>query len=130
MAQRITSATMIARTGAVLMARILGNAGTPITVATISSISAAVRDLDYNAVTYGPSALTVASVVFNSYVQNDLRWFEAGGDALGYNFLWVVPAIALGMAGLRMRADVKFVPVSGENFVVPFEGSLVPVYIP
>lgn len=112
------------------MARILGQAGTPITQATIAAIAAQVWDFENRLVSWGPSSLTVASVVFNSLIQQDPRWEAAGGDAAGYNFLWEIPALALSMPGNRMRADVKFAPVTGEQFVVPFEGQLVPVFIP
>lgn len=130
MTRFIVSALIIGRTGAVLLARALGNAGTPITRASIASMSLQVRDLDYSQVSYGPAALVVATCVFDSCVQNDQRWIQEGGDATGYNVLVLIPALALSMPGKRVRADVKFVPVAGENFVIPAEANLVPVYIP
>lgn len=123
----VVTQTLIGRSGATHMARILGSAGTPITQATLSAIAAQVKDLDYGSVSYGPTALTISTTVFDSLVQNDPRWTL---DAKGYNFLWTAPALALSIAGQRARADVKFTPVSGEVFVVPFEYNLVPVYIP
>ena len=88
-----------------------------------------VWDLDYSVAVYGPTALTVSQIVYNS-LQYTLPWAEAGGDTIGFNVLVVAPAVALSMAGRRMRADVKFVPVTGENFVMQAEANLSPTYIP
>ena len=130
MATRIVTSLLISRSCAILFSRVLGLAGTPITQATISSITAETLDLEYGrAVVWGPNALTVASVVYNSLIQNDQAWYEAGGDSLGYNFKYTFPAAALAIAGKRIRFDVKFIAATADQFIVQAEGNMRPTWI-
>ncbi len=127
------------QTGVSLIARILGNLGTPITRATIASISYVLTDLT-NGLTSGSGTFTVATVVFDNLVQNDPRWTAdspqvPGKDGrTGYNFLATIPAADFSATQLtgapappwqpplprKWQVDVHFTPVSGEPFVVPF----------
>jgi hypothetical protein len=88
--------------------------------------------------------LTISDVIFDALQQADPRWIQdsaltPGSDgAYGYNFAWMVPASLLAYTNTfdvqdnpvthRIRADVKFTPVTGEPFVVPFEFPAVPVF--
>jgi hypothetical protein len=126
-AVQVVTQTLISRSGAIHIARIYGQNNVPINQESLSSIMAQVTDLDYNSVVYGPTALTISQVVFESLVNNDPRWTL---DNIGYNFLWVCPALALSMSGENGQTDIKFTPVSGEVFVAPFTYQLSPVYIP
>lgn len=119
--------------GVALLARIVGQLGTPITQASLSSITWAVTDLTAG-VQLGTGTFTISSVVFNSLV-TDPRWqidtpFRPGADGKsGYNFLAVLPASLFpvqtpappdllgGLPSPRIRqADVTFTPVTGEQF--------------
>ena len=126
---RVISQVLIARSGAWVFGRVYGWGAVPITQASIQSMTMQVWDLDYMVPTYGPTVLTVSQVVYNS-LQVTPQWLEAGGDQIGFNVLVVAPAVALSMAGRRMRCDVKFVPVTGENFVMQAEANLSPTYVP
>ena len=124
------------QTGVRLMARVRDGLGVLITQASLSSITAVVTDLTLEKAQAGSgfvssTTLTIANVVFNQ-LQTDLTWQKDSaanpsppppfGDGLyGFNFAWVVPAINFATSGHRFRVDVKMVPVSGEQFVVPFE---------
>lgn len=129
-------------TGIALLARILGNAGQPITQADVTTIAWTLTDLtDGTALASG--TFTVASSVFNGLVQNDPRWqFDSaaapGKDGLfGYNFAGVIPSTALPvtaagaaflLGAIRVQADVAFTMASGQPFRVPFQWTRVPVY--
>lgn len=126
---------VVNRSGVTLMARLLGNLGTPITIATVASIAWKVSDLT-TGLAVASGTFTVATTVFDS-LQMDSRWTLDNANALGpdqrygYNFLAVLPAatfaatVLTGQANLtpadRLRCDVTFTPVSGEVFAVPFE---------
>jgi len=101
-------------TGIVLMSRVLGMDGTAITQASISSISALIRDMV--AGTEEVIALDKTAVVFNT-LQKDARWRR---DSVGYNFRWGVPAIKLPNA-TTYRIEITFIPTTGEQFVIAFE---------
>lgn len=118
------------------MARILGNAGSPIVRNDISTIGYTVRDLTTGQ-TVASGSLTVASVVYNSLQQSDPRWEVDNEDTpgpdmrWGYNFAATLPASAFAslftvepadwqvpyeVRPHRVRITVEFTPVSGEKF--------------
>lgn len=121
--------------GHTLMARILGNAGTPITQATLSGITYTIRDLTAQTTVASAQALTVSSVVYDSLQQEDPRWDL---DAAGYNFLAVIPASWFTdydvdedtgvVTSHRYQVDVEFTPVSGQPFVQSFQFQAVANY--
>ena len=125
------------------MGRILGNGGTPITVASIASINYAIRDLTAGSTT-STGTLTPGAVLFNDLQVADPRWTKdterrPGADGRwGYNFLATLAATLFTAYDLdtttkvvtphRYQVDVRFVPASGEPFVQPFAFTPVPVY--
>lgn len=104
------------------MARVLGNAATAITQATITSISLAVYEYDTEeeatANTDGTvvsgvgGSLTVSSVVYDT-LQTGSIWTR---DSTGYNFLYAAPATCLPTGGKWYRFEFKFTPSSGAAF--------------
>jgi hypothetical protein len=141
----IITGVFVAKGGATCMARILGNLGTPITRASIASITYNVQDLN-TLLSTGNGVLTPANVIFDSLQQNDPRWdkdsaVRSGKDGQwGYNFLnlfsrTLFPAFDVDnttspptVKPHRYRIDVTFVPVSGENFLAMFEGIALPTW--
>jgi hypothetical protein len=139
----ILTGLVVGKSGVTLMARILGNAGVPITPATINAIAWQVSDLTQGTVV-GSGTFVVAAAVFNALVQGDTRWtrdsaLSPGPDGLnGYNFLGVIPAATFAVATLvpasellppdQLQADVAFTPVSGEPFRVVYRWKAVPAF--
>lgn len=123
------------KSGVALLARVLGNAGAPITQASLASIAWTLTDLTAGAAV-AAGTFVVATSVFDS-LQIDPRWTV---DALGYNFLGTLAAsnfpAALPAAGApgqaapprRYQADVAFTPAAGEPFRVIFAWSALSVY--
>src|SRR6187402_145567 len=95
--------------GATFMARVLGNAGTAITQATISSITCNVYDMTAPTVAVISPTVTVNSVVFDT-LQTDARWTA---DTTGYNFLHAMPATAFPTGKRNYKVEYKFTPTSG-----------------
>jgi hypothetical protein len=132
-----------AHTGVRLMARIRNYAGVLMTQASISSINAVVTDLTKEKALAGSgfvsnTSLVVSSVVFDT-LQSDLTWQKdtamnpappppVSDGAFGFNFAWLAPATNFATAGDRYQVDVKFVPVTGEPFIVPFQFQTLIVY--
>lgn len=106
--------------GATVMARVIGNAGTAITQASLTSIHYSLFDTNgatpETAVVAGTS-LTVSDVVFDT-LQTDARWTQ---DATGYNFRHTIAASVLAAPAHLYRAEYKFTPTSGEVFWVVAE---------
>lgn len=140
----LITGVVAAQSGVTLMARINGNAGTPVTRATLSSIAYTVTDL----VSAGQDAgtLTVSAVIFDS-LQNDPRWVRDSADhagpdgSCGYNFLAVLPATLFDTSSpteipagypqptqKRYQVDVVFTPVSGQPWRVIFLVTVLPVF--
>lgn len=97
--------------GASFMARVLGNAGTNITQASISSITCNV----YNAITLASVAtpsVVVASSVFDT-LQTDSRWDT---DTTGYNFRHDLPPTAFPDGDIPLVIEYLFTPASGDAF--------------
>ncbi len=133
----IITGIVVTKTDVTLLARVVGNLGTPVTQATISAISWQVSDLTLGTV-LGTGTFVVASVIFNSLQQADTRWVrdsatQLGVDkAWGYNFLAVIPAsayagpalIAMANAYLPdvLQADVTITPTTGNPFkLAPYQ---------
>ena len=124
----------IARTGVVLMARVVGASNANITQATLSSISYLVRDIDAGS-SGSVTALTIASVVFDT-LQTGNGWDQ---DATGYNFRAILPASAFAWTPEvdaaanpkphRFQVEVRFTPSSGEQFVIVFGLFVHPTWI-
>lgn len=129
----IYSGVVIAgKSGVTLMARIVGANGEPITQASLSSITYTVTDTT-DTDTQSTGTLTISSVVFNDLQQQDRRWTadsqaRPGRDGRwGYNFRATLPASIMTLT-TKQQADVKFTPVSGEVFFVPFAWTPVRIY--
>lgn len=109
------------------MARIVDNDGSAALKADLSTISRSVFDLDGDTPTVvysGPTAVVVASSIFNT-LQTDDRWDV---DEVGYNFLNVVPASVLSSGGHRYRIEYLFTPVDGEVYWAVYELWTEPIY--
>ncbi len=132
----VTGGLLPGKTGVILLARIVGTSGVPITQATISSIAYVVQNVTQATVAQASTAMTVSSVIFDNLVTTDDAWkvdspTSPGPDLLsGYNFKFTVPASVLSpTADLdEYRVDVTFVPATGQNFVQPFSFSLLKTY--
>ena len=124
-------------TGVVLLARVLGNQGVPVTQASLSAIAWTLTDLTTPAA-LSSGAFAVASVVFDALQQADPRWTRdsaavPGPDGRwGYNFLATLPAGLfaispaptvglLAATPVRYQADVAFTPAAGEPFRQVFQ---------
>lgn len=111
--------------GPILLARIVGNAGTAITQATVTSIACKVFDLDGTApdTAVAEPSVAVASTVYDSLQTSDPRWTE---DVTGYNFLHQVAASVI-TEPHRYRIEYKFTPSTGQPFYAVFEVTAVNV---
>jgi hypothetical protein len=115
MAATFITATIWEDSGCFLMARVRGNAGSNITIASITSITSNVYDeSNVNTLVAGPTTQTVSSVVFDT-LQTDSRWTK---DSTGYNVGVSALAAWFPTGGHLYRVELAFVPVSGENFKV------------
>lgn len=124
----ITALAIPGRSGVTLMARIVGNTGDLITQASISSIAYGVTDLDDDNTSITTGTQTVASVIFDSLQQTDNAWTVDDADNLGedgrwsYNYKWTLAGtvVTVALSGHRFQIDVRFTPVTGEPFTIPF----------
>lgn len=110
-----------------LLAYVEGNAGTPITQASITSITYTISKIDENepdddaTVVTGHSAASInqATAVFDTEQKTDVRWNPNDHDGKGFNFEFT-PVITTNQAfnnrGVGYRIRVKFTPVSGQVF--------------
>lgn len=101
--------------GAAMMARVVGNDAANIVQADIASIARNV--FIGSTLNSGPTALTVATVVFDT-LQTDARWSV---DSTGYNFRDDVGAAIFAAGSTLYRLEYAFTPASGEVFQVVFE---------
>jgi hypothetical protein len=141
----IVTGTALVGGGVTLLARVVGNAGRPITVASLTSIAYAVRDLT-DALALGDDTVTVSDAVFDDLVTDDPRWNRDSSAApgpdgrWGYNFAVTLPADLFAdtfdvhetsnkVRRHRVQADVLFTPTSGEPFVVSWAWSPVPTWV-
>jgi hypothetical protein len=83
--------TVIEDRPAVILRRVVGIGGTPVTAASLASITRTVTDLDTGVIT-NTATLAKADVIFDTLqtVEDDPRW-AAADDDLGYNFADVPP---------------------------------------
>lgn len=134
----ITGQALPARTGVVLMARILGLGADGkralITPDTIGAVQWHAQNLDDGSETQANTALTPSSVLFVDLQQDDLAWSKDSADnpgmrdgLWGYNFRFVVPAATF-QDEATYQIDVQFTPVTGEPFYVSFRFRTVPAY--
>ncbi len=125
----VVESKTVAKSGVTLMARVVGAGGTPITQASIGSISYAVQDVT-EGTRVASGSISVAGTVYDSLQP----WAE---DANGYNFAWTTPASSTAYTPANVpfiqphqfQVDVQFTPVSGEPFIVPFVLWAHPVWI-
>ena len=105
--------------GATCLARMVGNAGTSVTQASLTSITCKVFDLSSATPTtsIATPTVTISSAVYDT-LQTDSRWTV---DSTGYNFLFTVAASILTTGDHRYRVEFKFTPTSGEVFFTVFE---------
>ncbi len=115
---RITGTT-IRKSGQTVAGLVVGQLGTPITQATLTSIGWSVyrREQNGSETLTGTGTLTVSAVVFDIPVTTDPRYTLSGG----YNFLAVILASAFQVGALLHRVEVTFVPVTGEAFTQTWE---------
>lgn len=134
----------VCNSGVTVMARIMGNVGTPITQATLSGITYTVRDITAQTTVAQDVALTISQVVWDSLQQADPRWDLDDADNLGadgrygYNFAATIPAAKFASYTVdsdtgnvtphRYQIDIEFTPASGERFVQAFQFLGVPTY--
>jgi hypothetical protein len=109
--------------GLTLLARVLGAAGAPVTQASLTSIAYAVQDVT-TGVQIGTGALTIGTVIFDT-LQTDAVWVK---DAVGYNFKATLASTLFANGGDLYQIDVKFVPVSGQQFKQSWRVYLQKVY--
>ena len=135
---RILTGTAWAGSDLLLLARILGTNGLPITPASIASIAWTLTDLTAGTAA-GSGSFAVAGTVQNDLVTNDPRWSwdspdAPGADGLaGYNFLATLPAAnvpvsAPGATADRYQLDVHLTDTSGGNFRVSWQFTPVTVF--
>ena len=149
----LITGTVVARSGVTCMARVLGNAGTPITRASLSTITYTVTDRS-NGTVGTATSVTISSAVYDSLQTSDPRWNMVVGESAlnlgadgqyGFNFLFVVPAINFPITvpdatpdppakvvqtpPFSYRVDFVFTPASGQQFIVPFEFTPVQTFV-
>lgn len=110
------SAVVWEESGFICLARVLGNAGTAITQASISSINRKVFNRA-TGVEISSTALTVSAVVFDTLQTGDI-WSE---DSTGYNFSDGPAAADFSDANQTYRIEYTFTPASGQIFRSVFE---------
>lgn len=104
----------------VLLARVLGTDGEPVTRAGLSSITYAVNRIDGAGdwTSTGTGTLTINSVVYDTLQTGDDRWGE-DPDA-GFNFAATIPASCFQTGGQEHQCDVTFTEAGGSVFVQSF----------
>lgn len=147
MAARITKGIVFEGGSFVLLARILGADGEPVTQASLTDIDYEVWsipvpleeqrgdwttkfvDVSVPAKEVAETAMTVASVIFDT-LQTDDRWTV---DTTGYNFAFEAPAATLPASDLEdypqipwYNVSVKFTPATGGVFFAQFNLQAVP----
>lgn len=104
----------------IVMARIKAASGAYLVQSDLTSISMEIwriyGDSREPGRTAGPTAVTVASAVYNT-LQTGGLW-EA--DDTGYNFLYECPNSGFNDEGV-FRVEIRFTPTSGQSFVVKWE---------
>lgn len=111
----VTCLTIWEDTGVFLMARMLGNAGTPVTQGTLSTILLNVFDLTDDGDLVYTTNPTISSDVFDTLQTADPRWTA---DAVGYNFGTTVPPEAFPEGRHEYRLEIVFTPTAGGKFAL------------
>jgi len=103
----------------VCLARINGYGATPITKASIASITCKVFDLSGATPDTASStpAVVVSSAVYDA-LQTDDQWGDE--DETGYNFAYTVPATSFPLGDHYYLIEFMFTPTSGEAFPARF----------
>jgi hypothetical protein len=104
----------VARSGGVILGRILNYQRLPITQASITSLAYVATDL-VTKLNINRGSITVAGVIYDT-LQTAPIWVL---DSLGYNFLWPTPAQILSGPGNRAQIDILVTPLTGEVFRLP-----------
>lgn len=99
--------------GVFIMARIVGNAGTAITNATLTRLDYSVTDFYAETTPIAFVQITPFSSIIFDTLQTDVRWTK---DATGYNFGHAVAAVAFPTRNRKYMVSYKFTPSSGEVF--------------
>ena len=120
----IITGNAVENSGVTLLARLLGNGGTPVTQASLASIAYTVTDLNQGTVIVTGSALTISQVIFDT-LQLAPVWTK---DAVGYNFLAALPGSLFTNGGDTYQVDVVFTPVTGNPFRQSWQLVLQTVY--
>jgi hypothetical protein len=109
-----------------LLARVVGQAGTAVTQASLTSITYKIFDTlsDTPTSAVASGTLTISDVIFDT-LQTDARWTK---DNTGYNFLHTIGAGVLTKENTVYRIEYLFDPVTGENFYVVFEVTTSKIY--
>jgi hypothetical protein len=99
-------------TGLLVLARVVGQDGEPVTPGTVASVTCQVWEEATGALVL---ALTPApgDVILDALVAGDPRW---AADGVGYNFRHALPAAAFPEGGRAYRAGYLLTPVAGEPF--------------
>ena len=110
---------------ATCMARVLGNAGTAITQASLTAITYKIYDIDSDTPTTVVSSgtVTISTDVFDT-LQTGARWTI---DSTGYNYLTTFAASNFATPNHRYVIEVTFDPTSGDNFPCVFQIAVVPI---
>lgn len=143
----VFAGSVAAGSGVTLLARVLGANGEPITQATLTAVTAKVTNLNSGS-TGAAITLTISSVVFDALQQSDPRWtFDSvhspGRDGRhGYNFCanlessnfalatveGVPPAYPPSPVARLFQVDVKFDPVTGQDFKQSWRIAVLPTF--
>lgn len=99
-----------------LMARVFNDAGTQLLQANVSSMQYKSTDISAPTVLIsGPTTLTIADVVFNSYQDSDDRWENE--DSVGYNVAFTLATAAIPLG--NRKYDINLQIVLGSGAVIP-----------
>ena len=109
---------------AVFMALVRGSDRELILQADLTSITFTVTDTSDDSNPVSSDTLTIASVILDTPVTDDVAWLEAfPGDTTGYNFIFEAPKTWFPEPDTTYRVEFIFRPTTGENyeFAVVFE---------
>jgi hypothetical protein len=98
--------------GATVLARVIGQAGSNITQASLSTITYAIYAAE-TGTSVATGTVTISSSVYDTLQTSDARWTH---DTTGYNFTHALTASNFASGDKRYRVEYKFTPVSGEVF--------------
>jgi hypothetical protein len=114
--QRACKAVVWEQTGPTLLARLKDNFGIYVIQDAITSITYSIRDILIPGTLVSGGSLTVVTVVFDTLELAPI-WTV---DAVGYNFKWPL-AKTLIPNSEKYRVEIKFIPITGEQFFLVYE---------